>query len=140
MSGGKKTERIQKLFKMHSKFRKEVREIRAGDIGVAAGLKFTQTGDTLCLKDHSLSLESLDFPDPVISSAVEGKTSEDHSRLEEALKNLQREDPSCRVRKDPETGQTLLMGMGELHIEVLVDRPFKGLQSADPCGKTPGVF
>ena len=136
----KKTERIQKLFKMHSRFRKEVKEIRAGDIGVAAGLKFTQTGDTLCLKEHSVSLESLDFPDPVISSAVEGKTSEDHSRLEEALKNLQREDPSCRVRKDPETGQTLLMGMGELHIEVLVDRLLKDYKVNTRVGKPQVSF
>ena len=131
----KKTERIQKLFKMHSRSRKEVQEIHAGDIGVVAGLKFTQTGDTLCVKEHSVSLESLDFPEPVISSAVEGKTSEDQSRLEEALKNLQREDPSCRVQKDPETGQTLLMGMGELHIEVLVDRLLKDYKVKTRVGK-----
>ena len=136
----KKSERIQKLFKMHSRSRKEVQEIRAGDIGVAAGLKFTQTGDTLCLKNHAVSLESLDFPDPVISSAVEGKTSEDHSRLEEALKNLQREDPSCQVRKDPETGQTLLMGMGELHIEVLVDRLLKDYKVNTRVGKPQVSF
>ena len=136
----KKTERIQKLFKMHSRFRKEVQEIRAGDIGVAAGLKFTQTGDTLCLKNHAVSLESLDFPEPVISSAVEGKTSEDQKRLEEVLKNLQREDPSCRVRKDPETGQTLLMGMGELHIEVLVDRLLKDYKVSTRVGKPQVSF
>ena len=135
-----KVERVQKLFKMHSRFRKEIQEIRAGDIGVVSGLKFTQTGDTLCQKNHPVFLESLDFPDPVISAAVEVKTSEDQDRLGEALKNLQREDPSCQVRKDPETGQTLLMGMGELHIEVLVDRLLKDYKVETRVGKPQVSF
>lgn len=135
-----KVERVQKLFKMHSRFRKEIQEIRAGDIGVASGLKFTQTGDTLCQKNRPVFLESLDFPDPVISAAVEAKTSEDQDRLGEALKNLQREDPSCQVRKDPETGQILLMGMGELHIEVLVDRLLKDYKVETRVGKPQVSF
>ena len=118
----KKTERVQKLFKMHSNSRREVKEIRAGDIGAVVGLKFTRTGDTLCLRERPVFLESPVFPDPVISSAIEAKTAADQNRLKEVLENLQREDPSCQVKKDPETGQTLLMGMGELHIEVLVNR------------------
>ena len=117
-----KTERVQKIFKMHSQSRKEVSELKAGDIGVIAGMKFTRTGDTLSSKSMPCSLESLNFPEPVISSSIEARTAEDQSCLEQALKNLQREDPSCLVKKDSETGQQLLMGMGELHLEVLLDK------------------
>ena len=135
-----KTERAQKIFKMHSKFRKEVRELRAGDMGAVTGLKFTQTGDTLCSKARAVSLEPLTFPDPVISLSVEARASEDQDRLKEALSRLQREDPTCRVRKDPETGQTILMGMGELHLEVLISRLLKDYKVEVRSGKPQVSF
>lgn len=136
----KKFERIQRLLKVHGNSRQEVKEIPAGDIGVVAGLKFTQTGDTLCSEARMVHLEPLQLPEPVISSAIEAKTSEDQEKIEEALKSLQREDPSCHVRKDPETGQTLLMGMGELHLEILVDRLLKDYKIKARVGKPQVSF
>ena len=117
-----KKERIQRLVKMHASNRQEVQTLNAGDIGAVLGLKFTVTGDTLCSSQKPVVLESIAFPQPVISMVVEAKTSADQKKLSLALQSLEREDPSCRVHKDSETGQTLLSGMGELHLEVLRDR------------------
>ena len=136
----KKTERIQKLLKTHGNARQEVKEIRAGDIGVIAGLKLTQTGDTLCTKNKVVHLEPPLLPEPVISSAIEARTSEDQAKIETALKNIQREDPSCHVKKDAETGQTLLMGMGELHLEILTDRLLKDYKVKARIGKPQVSF
>lgn len=117
-----KKERIQKLVKMHANSRSEVKELKAGDIGAVIGLKFSTTGDTLCETKKRVVLESITFPEPVISVAIEAKSTADQDRMVEALQRLQREDPSCHVKTDPETGQMLLSGMGELHLEILVDR------------------
>ena len=117
-----KKERIQKLLKIHSKSREEVSFLKAGDIGAAVGLKFTKTGDTLCTAAHPVLLEAIEFPEPVISIVLEARSTSDQKKLEKALQILQREDPSCLVSKDSETGQILLMGMGELHLEVLAHR------------------
>ena len=136
----KKTERIQKILKMHSNSRKELAELRAGDIGAVAGLKWTQTGDSLCAKERSLALERLTFPEPVLSVAIEPKSSADQAKIEEALKKLKREDPSCQTKKDEETGQVLLMGMGELHIEVLLDRLLKDYKVSARIGKPQVAF
>ena len=143
----KKTERIQKILKMHSNSRKELAELEAGDIGVAAGLKWTQTGDSLCAKERCLALERLTFPEPVLSVAIEPKASVDQSKIEEALERLKREDPSCQTKKDPETGQVLLLGMGELHVEILLDRLLKDYKVSARIGKpqvsfreTPSAF
>lgn len=120
-----KKERIQKLVKMHANHRLEVNEIKAGDIGAVVGLKFTATGDTLCHVSHPLVLESITFPEPVISVAIEAKASSDIDKMIQGLEKLEKEDPSCRLKTDPETGQLLLSGMGELHLDILVDRLFR---------------
>jgi elongation factor G len=120
-----KKERIARLVKMHANSRTEVQELRAGDIGAVVGLKFTITGDTLCNTAHPVVLESIQFPDPVIAVAIEAKSSADQDKMMAGLEKLQKEDPSSRLRVDPETGQTLLAGMGELHLEILVDRLFR---------------
>jgi len=120
-----KKERIQKLVKMHANSREEINHLRAGDIGAVVGLKFTGTGDTLCPVSHPVVLEAIKFPEPVIAVAVEAKSSADQEKMLQGLEKLQKEDPSCRLRQDPETGQTLLSGMGELHLEILVDRLFR---------------
>jgi elongation factor G len=120
-----KRERIQKLVKMHANSRSEVSELRAGDLGAVIGLKFTGTGDTLCDAKHIVALESITFPEPVIAVAVEAKSSADQDKMMVGLEKLVNEDPSARLRQDPETGQTLLSGMGELHLEILVDRLFR---------------
>lgn len=117
-----KKERIQKLVKVHSKAREEVDCLKAGDIGAILGLKFTKTGDTLCESSRLLALESIEFPEPVISMAVEAKSSVDQKKMLKVLQDIQREDPSCALSIDSETGMTLLMGMGELHLEVLIHR------------------
>ncbi|MFN8846765.1 MAG: elongation factor G, partial [Bdellovibrionales bacterium] len=116
-----KKERIQKLVKMHANSREEIQFLKAGDIGAVIGLKFTGTGDTLCATSHPVVLESIRFPEPVISVAVEAKSSADQEKMLAGLEKLQKEDPSCRLRSDPETGQMLLSGMGELHLDILVD-------------------
>lgn len=120
-----KRERIQKIVKMHANSRTEVSEIKAGDIGAVIGLKFTGTGDTLCDAKRPIVLESITFPEPVISVAVEAKSSADQDKMMAGLEKLVKEDPSARLRQDPETGQNLLSGMGELHLEILVDRLFR---------------
>ncbi|MEK7356142.1 MAG: elongation factor G, partial [Bdellovibrionota bacterium] len=120
-----KKERIARLVKMHANSREEIQELRAGDIGAVVGLKFTVTGDTLCNTSHPVLLESITFPDPVIAVAIEAKSSAEQDKMMQGLEKLLREDPSSRLRVDPETGQTLLAGMGELHLEILVDRLFR---------------
>lgn len=117
-----KKERIQKIVKMHANAREEVSALRAGDIGAVIGLKFTTTGDTLCDPARMVVFESITFPEPVISVVVEAKSSSDQDKMLEGLQRLEKEDPSCRLRTDPETGQTLLSGMGELHLDILIDR------------------
>ena len=115
-------ERFGRIVRMHSNSREEVEEVRAGDIAAAIGLKDTFTGDTLCDREHPAMLETITFPEPVISVAVEPKTRDDQTKMGEALQKLLEEDPTFRVRFDEETGQTVISGMGELHLEVLVDR------------------
>jgi len=115
-------ERIGRLLQMHANKRDEVDEVRAGDIAAAIGLKETRTGDTLCDPDHPIILEVMRFPEPVISVAIEPKTKADQDKLGVAMVKLSEEDPTFRVHSDPETGQTIISGMGELHLEVLVDR------------------
>ncbi len=117
-----KRERIGRLVKMHANKREEVHEVFAGDIFAAVGLKYTTTGDTICSEKQPIILESMNFPDPVISIAVEPKTKADLEKLGMALQRLTLEDPSFKVRTDEETGQTILSGMGELHLEIIVDR------------------
>ena len=117
-----KKERIARLVKMHANSREEIQELKAGDIGAVIGLKFTITGDTLCNTAHPVLLESINAPDPVIAVAIEAKSTAEQEKMLQGLEKLQREDPSCKLRVDPETGQTLLSGMGELHLEILVDR------------------
>ena len=118
----KKKERIGRLLKMHANKREEIKEVRTGDIAAAVGLNLTTTGDTLCDMKHPLVLETLEFPDPVIAIAIEPKTKADEEKLDTALRKISREDPSFRVKVDKETGQTLISGMGELHLEIIVDR------------------
>lgn len=120
-SKGKK-ERVGKLLQMHANKRIEMESVRAGDIAAVVGLRFTATGDTLCDEKAPLLLERLDIPEPVINIAIEPKTKADQNKLSESLDKLMQEDPTFRVRMDEETGQTLLSGMGELHLEVIVDR------------------
>ncbi len=115
-------ERIGRLLQMHANKREEIDEVRAGDIAAAIGLKHTRTGDTLCREDSPIILEVMRFPEPVISVAIEPKTKADQDRLATALQKLSEEDPTFHVRSDPDTGQTIISGMGELHLEVLVDR------------------
>jgi len=115
-------ERIGRLLRMHANKREEIDEVRAGDIAAAIGLKHTRTGDTLCVEDDPIILEVMRFPEPVISVAIEPKTKADQDKLGTALQKLSEEDPTFHVRSDADTGQTVMSGMGELHLEVLVDR------------------
>jgi elongation factor G len=115
-------ERIGRLLKMHARKSEEIKEVNAGDIAAAVGLKTTSTGDTLCDEDKPIILESIEFPDPVISIAIEPKSKADQEKLGLSLQKLATEDPSFRVRTDEETGQTIISGMGELHLEIIVDR------------------
>jgi len=117
-----KKERVGRLLKMHANKREEVKELYAGDIGAVVGLKDTLTGDTLCEEGKPVILERMNFPEPVISVAVEPKTKADQEKMGIALKKLAEEDPSFRVSSDEETAQTIISGMGELHLEILVDR------------------
>ncbi len=115
-------ERVGRLLKMHADKREEIDEARTGDIVAAVGLNFTTTGDTLCDQVRPVKLETLEFPEPVIAIAIEPKTKADEEKMDVALQKIAREDPSFRVRVDRETGQTLISGMGELHLEIIVDR------------------
>ncbi|MDA8420826.1 MAG: elongation factor G [Pseudomonadota bacterium] len=115
-------ERIGRLLQMHANTREEIKEVRAGDIAAAVGIKDITTGDTLCTPDNVITLERMEFPEPVISQAVEPKTKADQEKMGIALSRLAQEDPSFRVRTDEESGQTIISGMGELHLEIIVDR------------------
>ena len=117
-----KRERVARLLQMHANKREEIDEVRAGDIAAAIGLKDTRTGDTMCDDDHPIILEAMKFPNPVIDVAIEPKTKADQDKLAIALQKLSEEDPTFRVHTDPETAQTIISGMGELHLEIIVDR------------------
>ncbi|MGS1004846.1 elongation factor G [Burkholderia glumae] len=117
-----KKERLGRILQMHANERKEIKEVRAGDIAAAVGLKDATTGDTLCAVNAPIILERMEFPEPVISQAVEPKTKADQEKMGLALNRLAQEDPSFRVQTDEESGQTIISGMGELHLEILVDR------------------
>src|SRR5712691_479392 len=128
-------ERIGRLLQMHANKREELEEVRAGDIAAAIGLKDTKTGDTLCDANHPIILEAMRFPEPVISVAIEPKTKADQDKLSIALQKLSEEDPTFRVHTDPETAQTLLSGMGELHLEIIVDRLLREFNVTAHVGK-----
>ncbi|MFH1537094.1 MAG: elongation factor G [Patescibacteria group bacterium] len=117
-----KKERISRLLRMHANAREEVQEITAGDIGAAVGLKQTVTGDTLCEPEHKILLEKIVFPEPVISIAIEPKTKADQEKLGMAMGKLAEEDPTFRIKTDEETNQTIISGMGELHLDIIIDR------------------
>lgn len=131
----KKQEKITKLMKLHANKREEVQEISAGDIGAIVGLKFTTTGDTLCEKGDVLILESMDFPDPVIGVAIEPKSKAEEKKLSETLDKIAREDPSFTVSTDKDSGQTIISGMGELHLEIIVDRLLNEFKVSAKVGK-----
>jgi elongation factor G len=120
--GKDRKERIGRLLQMHASEREEIKEVRAGDIAAAVGLKDVTTGDTLTDPDHIIMLEKMEFPEPVISVAVEPRTKSDQEKMGLALQRLAKEDPSFRVSTDQESGQTIIAGMGELHLEIIVDR------------------
>ncbi len=128
-------ERVGRLVRMHSNKREEIKEVFAGDIAAAVGLKKTITGDTLCDKDHPVLLEAMEFPDPVMSIAIEPKTKSDQEKLGVSLQKLSVEDPSFRVKVDEETGQTIISGMGELHLEIIVDRLLREFKVEASVGK-----
>ena len=130
-----KRERVGRILKMHANKREEIKEVFAGDIAAAVGLKYTTTGDTLCLEDNPVILESIEFPEPVISIAIEPKTKADQEKLGLSLSKLASEDPSFRVKTDIETGQTIISGMGELHLEIIVDRLFREFKVDATVGK-----
>ncbi len=117
-----KKERVGRILQMHANSREELKEVRAGDIAAAVGLKDVTTGETLCDPSHVITLERMDFPEPVISVAVEPKTKSDQEKMGMALSKLAQEDPSFRVHTDEESGQTIISGMGELHLDIIVDR------------------
>lgn len=128
-------ERIGRLLRMHANSREEIQEIYAGDIAAVVGPKNTFTGDTLCDPQKPVVLEAIKFPEPVISVAIEPKTKADQEKMSEALRRLAEEDPTFRVRSDEETGQTLISGMGELHLDVLVDRMLREFRVGANVGK-----
>ncbi|MGO4516721.1 elongation factor G [Terriglobus sp. 2YAB30_2] len=130
-----KTERIGRLLKMHANKREEITEILAGDICAAVGLKNLVTGDTICTEKSPIVLESIDFPDPVISVAVEPKTKSDQEKMGMALAKLAQEDPTFKVHTDPDSGQTIISGMGELHLEIIVDRMMREYKVEANVGK-----
>jgi elongation factor G len=130
-----KKERIGRLVKMHANQREDVKEVVAGDIIAAVGLKLTKTGDTLADEDHPIVLESMEFPEPVISLALKPKSRDDVEKVSRALGKLLREDPSLKVKLDKETGETILSGMGELHLEIIVDRLQREFQVACEAGE-----
>lgn len=133
--GKGKKERIGRLLKMHANKREEIGEVSAGDIAAAVGLKDTRTGDTLCDEKHQILLEVIKFPEPVISLAVEPKTKQDLDKLGYSLEKLAQEDPSFQVKSDEETGQTIISGMGELHLEIIVDRLLREFKVQANVGK-----
>jgi len=128
-------ERVGRLLQMHANKREEIKEVLAGDIAAAVGLRQTTTGDTLCDEEKPVVLERMEFPEPVIHVAVEPKTKADQDKMGMALARLQMEDPSFRVRTDEETGQTIISGMGELHLEIIVDRMLREFKVEANVGK-----
>ena len=130
-----KTERVGRLIRMHANNRQEITEVAAGDIAAIVGLKDTITGHTLCDEKHPIQLESMDFPEPVIQLAIEPKTKDMQEKMALALAKLSREDPSFRVSTNQETGQTLIAGMGELHLEIIVDRLLREFKVEATVGK-----
>ncbi|AFM27849.1 elongation factor G [Desulfomonile tiedjei] len=135
-----KKERIGRIVQMHANQREEIKEARAGDIVAAVGLKYTKTGDTLSDENAPLLLESMEFPEPVISIALEPKSRDETDKLSRALSRLLREDPSLKVKIDKETGQTILSGMGELHLEIVVDRLLREFQVEANVGEPQVAF
>jgi elongation factor G len=131
----RRKERIGRLLRMHANKREDIQEILAGDICAAVGLRTVSTGDTICDDEHPIVLESIDFPTPVIQLAVEPKTKADQEKLGIAIQKLAQEDPTFRVNTDPETGQTILSGMGELHLEIIVDRMMREFGVGANVGK-----
>ncbi|HEX9986690.1 MAG TPA: elongation factor G [Thermoanaerobaculia bacterium] len=129
------TERVGRLLQMHANKREEIKEVRAGDIGAAVGLKSVTTGDTICTKDDPIVLETMIFPEPVIAVAIEPKTKTDQEKMGVALAKLMQEDPTFKVHTDPETNQTIIRGMGELHLEIIVDRMVREFNVAANVGK-----
>merc|ERR1711957_1006649 len=134
-----KNERIGRMLEMHANDRTEIKHAVAGDIIALVGLKDTTTGETLCDKSASVILEKMDFPDPVIKVAVEPKTKDDQQKMSEALVKLAAEDPSFRFSRDEETGQTIIEGMGELHLEIIVDRLKREFDVEANVGTRPPV-
>ena len=130
-----KRERIGRILQMHANKREEIQEVYAGDIAAAVGLKDTTTGDTLCDEKHEIVLESMDFPDPVIEIAIEPKTKAGQEKMGLALAKLAEEDPTFRTYTNPETGQTIIAGMGELHLEIIVDRLLREFKVEANVGK-----
>ncbi|SCZ09700.1 elongation factor G [Alkaliphilus peptidifermentans] len=130
-----KKERIGRILQMHANTREEITEVYAGDIAAAVGLKDTTTGDTLCHPDHAVILESMEFPEPVISVAIEPKTKAGQEKMGVALQKLSEEDPTFRTYTDEETGQTIIAGMGELHLEIIVDRMMREFKVEANVGK-----
>ena len=131
----RKQEKISKLLLLHANKREEVSSLSAGDIGAVVGLKFSTTGDTLCGAGDYIVLESMDFPEPVIGVAIEPKTKADEAKLKETLERIAKEDPSFRVSINEDTGQTIISGMGELHLEIIVDRLIRDFKVAANVGK-----
>ncbi|MEJ2033538.1 MAG: elongation factor G, partial [Deltaproteobacteria bacterium] len=131
----RKKEKIGRLLKMHANKREEVKEIGAGDIAAVVGLRFTATGDTLCGKGDFILLETMDFPEPVISVAIEPRGKADEEKLEDSLAKIALEDPTFRVTTNPDTGQRLISGMGELHLEIIVERLVRDFKVAANVGK-----
>ncbi len=131
----RKQEKIGRIMHMHANKREEIAELHAGDIGAVVGLKFTTTGDTLCELGDDLRLETMEFPDPVIGVAIEPKGKADEAKLSESLTKIALEDPSFRVKTDPDTGQTIISGMGELHLEIIVDRLVREFKVGANVGK-----
>jgi elongation factor G len=128
-------ERVGRLLKMHANKREEVKEVSAGDIAAVVGLKHTLTGDTLCDEKNPIILESIEFPEPVMSVAIEPKTKADQERLSQSLAKLAQEDPSFKVSFNEETGQTIISGMGELHLEIIVDRLLREFKVSANVGR-----
>ena len=128
-------ERIGRLLQMHANKREDIDEVRTGDIGAAVGFKDVLTGQTICSEDHPVILESMDFPDPVIQVSIEPKTKVDQEKMGIALSRLAQEDPTFKVKTDPETGQTIIAGMGELHLEIIVDRMMREFKVEANVGK-----
>jgi elongation factor G len=130
-----KKERIGRLLQMHANKQSEIKQVKAGDIAAAVGLKFSRTGDTLCDEDHPITLESMHFPEPVISIAIEPKSKADQEKLSLSLQKLAIEDPSFQLKVDTETNQTIISGMGELHLEIIVDRLLREFKVEANVGK-----